>query len=147
MSRWGKKIVSVLCHCSSVILERRPFPFSSLRNVGKDGLGSELRFDFWKSALWNRRDYDVILTLYETKPSKHALQKKNKRKTQNGLGSISAYYVLIVFLILFQWLVVLILLVLTNALWMYRRRTRRRIHRISSIRDARPRVFSNDEMN
>lgn len=48
---------------------------------------------------------------------------------------------------LVEWLVVLILLVLTNALWMYRRRTRRRIHRISSIRDARPRVFTNDEMN
>lgn len=48
---------------------------------------------------------------------------------------------------LVEWLVVLSLLVLTNALWMYRRRTRRRIHRISSIRDARPRVFTNDEMN
>ncbi|XP_074607793.1 putative sodium-dependent transporter YocR [Acropora palmata] len=48
---------------------------------------------------------------------------------------------------LVEWLVVLILLVLTNALWMYRRRTRRRIHRISSIRDARPRVFTNEEMN
>ncbi|XP_067046195.1 uncharacterized sodium-dependent transporter YocR-like [Acropora muricata] len=48
---------------------------------------------------------------------------------------------------LVEWLVVLILLVLTNALWMYRRRTRRRIHRISSIRDARPRVFTNEEMD
>ena len=46
---------------------------------------------------------------------------------------------------LFQWLVVLILLLLANALWMCRRRTRSRIHRISSIRDAQRQVFTNDE--
>ncbi|CAH3171060.1 unnamed protein product [Porites lobata] len=37
---------------------------------------------------------------------------------------------------LVEWFVVLILLVLANALWMRYRRTRRRIHRISSIRDT-----------
>ena len=40
------------------------------------------------------------------------------------------------FSLVLQWFVVLILLVLANALWMRYRKTRRRIHRISSIRDA-----------
>jgi len=44
-----------------------------------------------------------------------------------------------------EWLVVLILLLLANALWMCRRRTRRRIHRISSIRDAQREVYTSDE--
>lgn len=74
-------------------------------------------------------------------------KKKTKEKRRMDWDLFRLITILIVFLILFQWLVVLILLVLTNALWMYRRRTRRRIHRISSIRDARPRVFTNDEMN
>ncbi|XP_068737675.1 uncharacterized sodium-dependent transporter YocR-like isoform X1 [Montipora capricornis] len=46
---------------------------------------------------------------------------------------------------LVEWLVVLTLLVLANALWMFRRRTRRRIHRISSIRDTQRQVFTNAE--
>lgn len=46
---------------------------------------------------------------------------------------------------LVEWLVVLTLLVLANALWMFRRRTRRRIHRISSIRDTQRQVFTNEE--
>ena len=36
---------------------------------------------------------------------------------------------------IFQWLVVLLLLLLANGLWMFRRRSRRRIYRISSMRD------------
>ncbi|KAJ7361899.1 hypothetical protein OS493_014545 [Desmophyllum pertusum] len=46
---------------------------------------------------------------------------------------------------LVEWIVVLLLLLMANVLWMYRRRTRRRIHRISSIRDAQREVFTNDE--
>ena len=45
----------------------------------------------------------------------------------------------------FQWLVVLLVLLVMNALWMCRRRSRRRIHRISSIRDAQREVYTNEE--
>jgi len=37
---------------------------------------------------------------------------------------------------LVEWLAVLLLLLVLNTVWMSRRRSRRRIHRISSIRDA-----------
>lgn len=46
---------------------------------------------------------------------------------------------------LVEWLVVLLLLLVMNALWMCRRRSRRRIHRISSIRDAQREVYTNEE--
>ena len=45
----------------------------------------------------------------------------------------------------FQWLVVLLVLLVMNALWMRRRRSRRRIHRISSIRDAQREVYTREE--
>lgn len=97
MSRWGKKIVSILWHCSTVILERRPFPFSALKNGGKYRLGSELRRAHFQIEELLRRYFNTVWD--ENLPSLR--YNKHKTKAQFRLGYISAYFVLMFFLILF----------------------------------------------
>ena len=82
-------------------------------------------------ALWEYSRGIVAITRLRKKLGTHSTIRRNTDQNHTQPQNSMPFFSLVL-----QWFVVLILLVLANALWMRYRRTRRRIHRISSIRDT-----------